>query len=111
MENEKLRKYDILANELSLIYKCKNVKIIPYVLTWDGVVTKFHKHYVKELGISTNVEAYIQYLTIKKTLELISLERRRSILDVWDGEDIVERSIEKLCEKQCLDALEVNQTS
>ena len=44
VENEKKRKYDLLANELGLIYKCRT-KIIPYVLTWDGVVTIYHKRY------------------------------------------------------------------
>ena len=38
VEVEKQRKYDILANELSLLYKCKS-KIFPYVITWDGLVT------------------------------------------------------------------------
>ena len=42
VENEKKRKYDLLANELGLMYKCKT-KIIPFVLTWDGVVTIHHK--------------------------------------------------------------------
>ncbi|TBT98133.1 hypothetical protein CWI39_2570p0010 [Hamiltosporidium magnivora] len=32
VETEKLRKYDLLANELGLIYKC-SVEIIPYVMT------------------------------------------------------------------------------
>ena len=35
----KLRKYDLLANELGLIHGCKT-RIIPYVLTWDGIITK-----------------------------------------------------------------------
>ena len=51
VENEKKRKYDLLANELGLMYKCKT-KIIPFVLTWDGVVTIHHKRYMKELGVS-----------------------------------------------------------
>ncbi|TBT98863.1 hypothetical protein CWI36_2195p0010, partial [Hamiltosporidium magnivora] len=58
VETEKLRKYDLLENELGLIYKC-NVEIIPYVMTWDGIVTKYHKTYVKRLQIPMNVEAYI----------------------------------------------------
>ena len=33
VENEKTRKYYLIANELALSYKCK-VKIIPYVMTW-----------------------------------------------------------------------------
>ncbi|KAL6121323.1 hypothetical protein NUSPORA_01777 [Nucleospora cyclopteri] len=40
---KKLRKYDLLTNELSLIYKCK-IEIIPFVLT------KYHSMYVKKLG-------------------------------------------------------------
>ena len=56
-----------------MIYKCKT-KIVPYVM-----VTRHHKRYVKELKIPTNLEAYLQSLVIKKTLETISLETRRSI--------------------------------
>ena len=31
VENEKIRRYDLIANEIALMYKCK-VKIIPYVM-------------------------------------------------------------------------------
>jgi hypothetical protein len=64
----KSRKYDLIANELALIYKCK-VKIIPYLMTWEGLVTKYHKKHRNEIGISTKTEAYIQSLVLKKTLE------------------------------------------
>ena len=63
LENEKLRKYDLIANELALSYKCK-VKIIPYVMTWEGLVTKYHKKHRGEIGISLNTEAYIQSLPV-----------------------------------------------
>ncbi|TBU11402.1 hypothetical protein CWI38_1225p0010, partial [Hamiltosporidium tvaerminnensis] len=66
VETEKLRKYDLLANELGLIYKC-SVEIIPYVMTWDGIVTKYHKSHLKRLEIPMNVEAYIQSIVLKKT--------------------------------------------
>ncbi|TBU01015.1 hypothetical protein CWI36_1464p0010, partial [Hamiltosporidium magnivora] len=66
VETEKLRKYDLLANELGLIYKC-SVEIIPYVMTWDGIETKYHKSYLKRLEIPMNVEAYIQSIVLKKT--------------------------------------------
>ena len=70
VENEKTRKYDLIANELSLTYKCK-VKIIPYVMT--RLVTKYHKKHRSEIGISTKTEAYIQSLVLKKTFDCISL--------------------------------------
>ncbi len=58
VESEKLRKYDVLANELGLIYGFRT-KIIPYVITWDGIVTRFLKQYTKESEIPSNIEAYI----------------------------------------------------
>ena len=70
VENEKKRKYDYLASELSLTKKCKT-KIIPYVMTWDGVVKRYHSSYIKEMDIPTRVEAYIQYKVLKKTLESV----------------------------------------
>lgn len=94
VENEKMRKYDLIANELGLMYKCK-VKIVPYVMTWDGVVTVYHKKYLKELGITPNIEAYIQSRVLKKTLEGISFDRRRG-LEEWNG---LEQDPEKLVGK------------
>ncbi len=76
VETEKKRKYDILANHLGQLHKMKT-RIIPWVMTWDGIVTKTHKYYLKELGISNNIEAYMQSLVIRKTLESISLDHRR----------------------------------
>ena len=76
VENEKAKKYDLLAKEMGATHKCKT-KIIPYVMTWDGIVTRFHKKYSKEIGLTTKIEAYIQYIVLKKTLESISFEYRR----------------------------------
>ncbi|MGL4849548.1 MAG: hypothetical protein ACRC28_11625, partial [Clostridium sp.] len=76
VELEKTRKYDLLANEVGLMYKCK-VKIIPYVMTWDGCVTKYHRSHVKSLNLSTSTETYIQSKVLKKTLESISFEHRQ----------------------------------
>ena len=41
------------------------------------LTTKTHKYYLKELGIGNQIEVYMQSLTIKKTLESISLDYRR----------------------------------
>ncbi|TBU20583.1 hypothetical protein CWI38_0032p0070 [Hamiltosporidium tvaerminnensis] len=73
IKTEKLRKYDLLANELGLIYKC-SVEIIPYVMTWDGI----------RLQIPMNIEAYIQSIVLKKTVETISFDRRRLFIDEED---------------------------
>ncbi|TBU12460.1 hypothetical protein CWI38_0748p0020 [Hamiltosporidium tvaerminnensis] len=90
VETEKLRKYDLLANELGLIYKC-SVEIIPYVITWDGIVTKYHKTYLKRLQIPINVEAYIQSIVLKKTVETISFDRRRGLESGLNADESWER--------------------
>ena len=60
------------------MYKCK-AKIIPFVITWDGLVTVYHKKHIKELEITDNVKAYIQTIVLKKTVESISFEHRREL--------------------------------
>ena len=87
---EKKSKYDILANHLGQLHKMKT-KIIPWVMTWDGIVTKTHKYYLKELEIGNIIEAYMQSLVIRKTLESISLDHRR-------GEEIIQEQPTEIVE-------------
>jgi hypothetical protein len=68
-------------------------------MTWDGVVTKYHKKYLKELKITNLIEAYIQTLGLRKPLELISLVRRRGIKEDVREKKIAE-SIHMLCERE-----------
>ncbi|KAI5168633.1 hypothetical protein PAEPH01_0286 [Pancytospora epiphaga] len=42
VKTEKKRKYNMLTNKLGSEMKCKT-KIIPYVMTWNGVVTNYRK--------------------------------------------------------------------
>ncbi|KAM0685182.1 hypothetical protein COBT_003609 [Conglomerata obtusa] len=94
VENGKLRKYDILANELGMIYKCKT-RIVPYVITWDGLVTKFHKQYCILLEIPAETAAYTQTIALKKTLELIFFDWRKE-KNEEDKESEVEKSVESI---------------
>ena len=71
-------------------------RIIHYVITWDGLVTKYHKKYLKELDVFSEVEAYIQGFVLRKTLELISLEKRRDF-EEDEREEMVNESIKVLC--------------
>ena len=45
-EREKVSKYELLADELSSIYKYK-AKIVPIVMTWDCLTTTKFKHFAK----------------------------------------------------------------
>ncbi|XP_029656455.1 uncharacterized protein LOC115230394 [Octopus sinensis] len=68
VEVEKLHKYDLLANELKVIHNAK-VNIIPLVITWDGITSRFYKHYQNSLQVQESTRAYIQSIVIKRTLE------------------------------------------
>ena len=101
VETEKKRKYDLLASELTLIYRAK-VKIILIVMTWDGIVTNYHSNYLKELGITTNIQAYMQSKVLKKTLESINFDFRRNGLE----EDMLSRSDYETIVIEKIDAVE-----
>jgi hypothetical protein len=47
-------------------------------MTWDGVVSKYHDTYRRRLEISDRIQAYIQALVLRKTLESISMDFRRN---------------------------------
>lgn len=35
-------------------------RIVPYAMTWDRIVTRYHKRYTWELGVSPSIETCIQ---------------------------------------------------
>ena len=71
VEQEKTLKYQLLANELKCLYPGATVTIIPVVMTWDGLVTRHFKHYMKQLDVKKRLLAYIQTVVLKKTCESI----------------------------------------
>ncbi|EQB61507.1 hypothetical protein NAPIS_ORF00910 [Vairimorpha apis BRL 01] len=77
VELEKSRQYELLARELGLIHKCK-INVIPYVMTSDELVTKYHSKYRREFDIDNRIIAYIQSKVIKK-IESISFEYRQGL--------------------------------
>ena len=58
-----------------------------------GVVSTYHSKYLKELGITRNIEAYTQSAVLKAALELVTFERCQSI---FEGMNAVEKAIERL---------------
>ncbi|KAI5169433.1 hypothetical protein PAEPH01_0708 [Pancytospora epiphaga] len=63
------------------------MRIIPYVMTWDGAVTKYHRRHLKGIWIIESVESYIQTIVLKKTLESILFEYRRGAERLDETED------------------------
>ena len=77
----KKQKYVELANNFRTTYKM-DVEIIPFVITWDGMVTNFNKNYRKNLDIDDNTLAYIQSISLRKTFELLASNK---IEIKWDN--------------------------
>lgn len=46
-------------------------------MTWNSEVSTYYKNYMKSIEINQDIETYIQAQVVKKTLETVSLERRR----------------------------------
>ena len=65
VESEKSLKYQLLANELKCLYPGTTVTIIPVVMTWDGLVTRYFKHYMKQLDVKQRLLAYFQTVVLK----------------------------------------------
>ncbi|XP_029654846.1 uncharacterized protein LOC115228394 [Octopus sinensis] len=84
VEVEKLHKYNILASELELIQKAK-VKIVPIVITWDGIVSTFYCKYMELLGIEERVRSYIQTVTLEATLESMFVEYKHGFSEILDS--------------------------
>ena len=100
VETEKLHKYDLLAGDVSLFYRW-TTKIIPYELSWDGIVTICHKGYAKQLGLPDNIESYIATKVLKRTLEVILLSARRSIFDEIGDAERIERAVAEILGAAC----------
>lgn len=85
------------------IYK-STVKIIPYVITWDGIVTIYHEKYRKMLKIEDHIEAYIQSLLLRKTFESICIDYRVfKEISYVERQRAIEDAVEKrlvACENQ-----------
>ena len=86
-QNEKIQKYDVLANELQGMYNLVGIKILPIIISWDGVMTKRTYDNCVYLGLAPSEIAYVQTRVLKRTLESLSLQERRSIDNPINGLD------------------------
>eukprot|EP01067_Filipodium_phascolosomae_P003849 Filipodium_phascolosomae@DN2681_c0_g1_i3.p1 len=71
VEEEKKQKYETLLNELKAIYGYSG-EVLSYVISWDGILTKRNKWVRERIGITDRTSAYIQTVTMSKTLEAIN---------------------------------------
>ncbi len=65
-------------------------------MTWEGLVTIYHKKYVEEIGIPDYIQAYIQSRVLKKTLEAVSFEYRRGIEERVAESEFIDKALGRL---------------
>ena len=87
-ELTKSRKYELLANELKCIHPGTTVTTIPVVMTWDGLVTRHFKRYMKQLDVDAKLQAYIQSVVLKRTCESILVDCRAGSRGDWLEEEV-----------------------
>ena len=83
IELTKAHKYEILANELKYTHPEATVTIVPIVLTWDGLVTKHFKRYMKKFKVNNRLQAYIQTVGLRRTWESILIDCREGLRAEW----------------------------
>jgi hypothetical protein len=74
VELEKLNKYMPLAQELIKMEKAC-VNIMPIVITWDCLTTKFFQKYCEKLNISPTTQAHIQKTAIRETYKILTSDK------------------------------------
>ena len=71
VEAEKRRKYQNLAIEVQRIWKLNSVKIIPLIISVEGVMSKQLKAYLKEIGLPNGIKFTMQKAAILQTCHLV----------------------------------------
>jgi hypothetical protein len=82
-ENHKITKYQPLAQALGLAHSM-STQVIPYVISWDGLVTSRNSQMRAILGVSDRTLAYSQQIALRHSRDMVI----RDILNLRMDEDI-----------------------
>ncbi|GIX62787.1 reverse transcriptase homolog [Babesia caballi] len=84
-EMEKKDKYQDLGKQMKFQTFGNHhteIVIIPWVMTWDGVVTEFHNSYRRQLGISDRMEAQLQRIVLQQSHNFVLRELRVAAVEI-----------------------------
>ncbi|MEG0619338.1 MAG: reverse transcriptase family protein, partial [Bacilli bacterium] len=92
-ELEKINKYFELAKDLTRTYKMKTITI-PFIISWDGIISKRNKQHRSLLHINDNLMGFIQLNVLKSTYNIIKCDMEYAA--IWGDEpnDISIKEIE-----------------
>ncbi|GIX62315.1 reverse-transcriptase domain containing protein,putative [Babesia caballi] len=119
-EMEKKDKYQDLGKQMKFQTFGNHdteIVIIPWVMTWDGVVTEFHNSYRRQLGISDRMEAQLQRIVLQQSHNFVLRElgvaatgitcecdpaRKRQAANMDRGPPLKEREVQALARRPAL---------
>jgi hypothetical protein len=84
-EQEKRAKYEVLAREKRQQLG-HDVEVLPYAMTWDGMVSHGHREIRKLLGVSERIHAYTQQVVLRHSADMALRDVGRE-LHVVEGRD------------------------
>lgn len=73
-ETTKGRKYEHLAADLRSMHPGATTRMVPIVLTWDGFVTDRFKKFAKEIGLTKQMVAKMQVVTLQRTRDCVMVD-------------------------------------
>ncbi|KAK1939482.1 hypothetical protein X943_000424 [Babesia divergens] len=87
VEIEKKHKYEALKKQMEHHKWNKNteIRLIPYVMTCDGLVTRYHRNYRQELGVPDRMEGQIQRICLQQTYDFVMRELGIEVMEEIEG--------------------------
>ncbi|KAK1937255.1 hypothetical protein X943_000493 [Babesia divergens] len=76
VERDKEEKYKTLTKEMGnhKMNALTTIEVVPYVMTWDGLVTKRHTECRLKLGVSDRMEGQLQRICLQQTYGFVMRE-------------------------------------
>ncbi|KAK1933069.1 hypothetical protein X943_002039 [Babesia divergens] len=76
VERDKEAKYKALTEQMGnhKMNALTTIEVVPYVMTWDGLVTKRHTECRLKLGVSDRMEGQLQRICLQQTYDFVMRE-------------------------------------
>ncbi|KAK1938732.1 hypothetical protein X943_003874 [Babesia divergens] len=65
--------------------KNTEIRLIPYVMTCDGLVRRYHRNYRQQLGVSDRMEGQIQKICLQQTYDFVMRELGIEVMEEIEG--------------------------
>ncbi|KAK1937610.1 hypothetical protein X943_003315 [Babesia divergens] len=87
VERDKEAKYKALTEQMGnhRMNALTTIEVVPYVMTWDGLVTKRHTECRLKLGVSDRVEGQLQRICLQQTYDFVMRGLGIEVMEELEG--------------------------